>query len=224
MIASISKRIILILVVFVCVWFSFADTRLSRFWSAEWRDAWMLEKDSQDFSCKFKDNSCCKWNVCMWINGNCSEWKTPLIQWCNKKCSPIVVCKKQKIVNTQTDNIIKNQKTEEIKVNKELLRKFNIEIENESKEEIKNKVKAVKIEKINDMWIKLETLIEKIESLHYNSYKLKVYIQNLNNIKYGLNQDNLKATETKQYNNQLKNTMNSIKQELSTIKTLYKSD
>jgi phage/plasmid primase-like uncharacterized protein len=126
------------------------------------------------------------------------------MKWCNERCAPIVECKKSNIKNN-------------------VLEKTEIKTEKESKEEERSKVKIEKIEKIEDMWSKLESVIEKTEYLNYNASRLRNYVQNLNNIKYYLNQNNLTITETKKYNKELNNTINNIKQELYNIKKTYKS-
>ncbi len=204
MIYAVSKKIVLLSALLLLAWFSFAETNISSIWSAEWRDAGMIRENIQDFSCKMRDWTCCKGNVCMGISVNCIQWSSPVMKWCNERCAPIVECKKSNIKNN-------------------VLEKTEIKTEKESKEEERSKVKIEKIEKIEDMWSKLESVIEKTEYLNYNASRLRNYVQNLNNIKYYLNQNNLTITETKKYNKELNNTINNIKQELYNIKKTYKS-
>lgn len=236
MIYKLSKNFVLLSALFLLVWFGFADTNIASYWSAEWRDAGMIKQNIQDVSCKAKDWTCCKGNVCMWVSVNCIQWTTPAMLWCNEKCVPIVECKKynleKNLLKKSESNTkeglennwnIKNIWSKLDKVDKNLLKRFNIDAENETEDEVKNKVKNVKIEKINDMWNKLENIIEKTESLNYNPSKLKNYIETFKNIKSNLNRWGLTSVETKKYNKELNNLMANIQQELSNIKNTYKS-
>jgi hypothetical protein len=222
MIYTLSKKIVLCLALFLSVWFSFADTDITSFWSAEWRDQGMIKNNIEKTSCEFKNWACCRWNSCQQIFPNCLEWTTVVIKWCDVNCNVISECKKIK-TKSKDEQKIEIEKTKEEKVRETLTKSFNIKTENKSKDEILNSVKTVKVEKINNIWSKLESVLEKTENLNYNSTKLKWYIEGLNNIKYGLNQDNLSIAEKKKYNIQLKNTMNNIKQELDNIKRTYSS-
>lgn len=232
MIYTVSKKIILLSALFLSVWLGLADIISVWQWSAEWRDSFMIRQEGQDFSCNMRDWSCCKGNVCSQTMVSCIQWYTPVVKWCSERCTVIVECKKrewsqkddEKKVNESSWEKVKNTWSKIEKVDKDLLKRFNIETENETEDDVKIKVKTVKIEKINDMWSRLEDIIEKTESLNYNTSRLRSYVANFKNIKYYLNQNNLTTIQTKQYNKALNNTMNNIKQELSNIKTIYKSD
>jgi len=220
MIYTLSKKIVLCLALFLSVWISFADTDITSFWSAEWRDQGMIKNNIEKSSCELKNWACCRWDMCIADDRLvlCASWETYVTVWCDQNCSSIIKCKK---IGTSTKEEQK-VKTKEEKVRETLTKNFNIKTENKSKDEILNSVKTVKVEKINNIWSKLESVLEKTENLNYNSTKLKWYIESLNNVKYGLNQDNLSIAEKKKYNIQLKNTMNNIKLELDNIKKTYK--
>ncbi|MFZ2151105.1 MAG: hypothetical protein WAZ12_05385 [Candidatus Absconditicoccaceae bacterium] len=232
MIYTVSKKIILLSALFLSVGLGLADIISVGQWSAEGRDSFMIRQEGQDFSCNMRDGSCCKGNVCSQTMVSCIQGYTPVVKGCSERCTVIVECKKregsqkddEKKVNESSGEKVKNTGSKIEKVDKDLLKRFNIETENETEDDVKIKVKTVKIEKINDMGSRLEDIIEKTESLNYNTSRLRSYVANFKNIKYYLNQNNLTTIQTKQYNKALNNTMNNIKQELSNIKTIYKSD
>ncbi len=221
MIYTVSKNILLLSTLVLFVWLGSADIISVGQWSAEWRDSFMIRQEVQDISCNIRDWACCKGNVCSQTMVSCVQWYIPVVRWCSEKCTAIVECKKYK-----TDEKIKTKESGSKidKMDDNILRRFNIETENETEDNVKIKVKTVKIEKINDMSSKLEDIIEKTQSLDYDSSRLRNYVENFQSIRYYLNQNNLTNIQTKQYNKALNNTMNNIKQELSNIKKIYKSD
>lgn len=220
MIYTVSKKILLLSALFLSAWFGLADTIAGQ-WSAEWRDSFMLRHEEQDFSCNMREWSCCKGNVCSQTMVSCIPWYIAVVRWCSESCTAIVECKK---VNEASWKKVILTWSKVGKVDRELLKRFNIETENQTEAEVKIKVKTVKIEKINDMWSRLDDIIQKTERLNYNSSRLRDYVENFKNIRDYLTQNNLTTTQTKQYNKALNTTMNNIKQELSNIKNIYKSD
>jgi len=198
MIYTVIRKIILLFALLGIVWFSLAENT-----------------STDDNSCKMKNMLCCKWGVCV-SSASCFKWTTTIMKWCSENCTPIIECKE-----TSPEQ---NNKSKLDEMDDNILKKFNIEKNNETEEWMKIKIKTVKIEKINDAWSKLEWIIQKTESLNYNSFKLKNYVQNFKNIQYYLSQKNISTVETKKYNKELKNIMNNIKQELYNIKNNYKSD
>lgn len=248
MIYNVSKKILVLSALFLLTGVSFAN-----FWSAEWRDEFMIRQEDKEFSCKMQDWACCLWNVCSQSTISCEKWNIPVLKWCSEKCTTILECKKSKTEGRNKEEIKKeenkkieerkkeekkfeaesNIKKEEIKkedrskldkMDDNILKRFNIEKDKETEDDVKIKVRTVKIEKINNVSSKLENIIQETDNLNYDSSKLKIYVQNFKNIKYYLSQNNLTIAQTKQYNTQLKNTMNNIKLELSNIKKTYESD
>lgn len=168
--------------------------------------------------CHRQNFACCKWNICA-QTASCIKWTFPVMKWCNEQCMPIIECKKTNTVKINTWII---QKIDSKKLNTKLLERLNITIENKTQNDLRENVKEVKIQKIDDLWSKLENITQKIQTLNYNSITLQNYVDNLNNIKLNISRAELSLAETKKYNNQLKNIINSIKQELSNIKNAYK--
>lgn len=173
----------------------------------------------ENSACHINGFACCKWNICA-QTASCIKWTIPVMKWCNKQCMPIIECKKTNILKISTWTV---QKIDEKKLNTKLLERLNIKIENKTQNDLRENVKEVKIQKIDDLWSKLENITQKIQTLNYNSITLQNYVDNLNNIKQNISRAELSLAETKKYNNQLKNIINSIKQELSNIKNTYKS-
>jgi len=221
MIYTVSKNILLLSALVLFVWLGSADIISVGQWSAEWRDSFMIRQEVQDISCNMREWACCRGNVCSQTMVSCIPGYIPVVKWCSERCTAIVECKK---VNKSSWNKVILTWSKVGKVNRELLKRFNIETENETEDNVKIKVKTVKIEKINDMSSKLEAIIEKTQSLNYDSSRLRNYVENFQSIRHYLNQNNLTNIQTKQYNKALNNTMNNIKQELSNIKKIYKSD